>query len=140
MIKSLLSVNNVIALLLTLFVLSGFMPSVALATHIVSGKGYLLLGLLFILSLCCFSPVVSIILLVACYDLVRKAHIKLQKSFDTYLPSEATRNEYMEEVKYFPNTLEEKVIGDMVKPVEYSKHDDMELSGIESSELEYTSL
>ena len=46
---------------------------------------------------------------------IRRSHVKLQKQFDYRLPSESTRSEYMDKVDYFPETLEEDVVSEMVK-------------------------
>ena len=136
----LLSMDNVIALFLTVMILSGHMPNKKLSYFLTSAKGYFVLALLFLISLYCCNPMVSIVLVIAIYDMVRKAHIQIQKSFDTYLPSEATRNEYMKEVDYFPDTLEEDVISSMVKPVEYAQSGNDDVNAIEDSKLDYSSI
>ena len=137
-IMKLLTLSNVVALLLVIYVVSGMMPSMTQASFLTSPSGYFLLFVLFVLSMRFVNPIVVVILLIAMYESIRRSHVKLQKSFDYRLPSESTRSEYMDKVDYFPETLEEDVVSEMVKPIDYGMEDNSKFVGIEDSKMEYT--
>ena len=137
-IMKLLTLSNIVALLLVIYVVSGMMPSMTQASFLTSPVGYFLLFILFVLSMKFVNPIVVVILLIAMYECIRRSHIKLQKSFDYRLPSESTRSEYMDKVDYFPETLEEDVVAESVKPVDYGSEDNSQFVGIEDSKMEYS--
>ena len=134
----LLTLSNIVALILVMYVVSGMIPSMTQASFLTSPSGYFLLFVIFVLSIRYVNPIVVVILLIAIYECIRRSHIKLQKSFDYRLPSESTRSEYMDKVDYFPETLEEDVISESVKPVDYGTEDNSKFVGIEDSNMEYS--
>ena len=137
-IMKLLTLSNIVALVLVIYVVSGMMPSMTQAAFLTSPTGYFLLFVIFVLSMRFVNPIVVVILLIALYESIRRSHIKLQKSFDYRLPSESTRSEYMDKVDYFPETLEEDVIAESVKPVDYGTKDNSKFVGIEDSKMDYS--
>jgi hypothetical protein len=119
--KKLLTFQNFLALVFTIYIVFNYQPNMYLASMVTNASGYFMLFVFFILIARYFHPIVTLIYVVMAYELIKRSHFTLQKPFDKYLPSEATRNSYMKEAKHFEPTLEEDVIESMVPAVTYGE-------------------
>jgi len=119
--KKLLTFQNFLAIVFTIYIVFNYQPNMYLASMVTNASGYFMLFVFFILIARYFNPIVTLIYMIMCYELIKRSHFTLQKPFNKYLPSEATRNSYMKDVKHFEPTLEEDMIDAMVPTVTYGE-------------------
>ena len=137
-VMELMNFQNVLALLLTLFIILDVKPNMQLASFFTSAFGYLvlLMGLLVTAQRC--NPIVGIIYFIFAYELVQRSLVKTQQKIMKFMPGESTRTNYMKRTDYFPKTLEETVINEKVPPVNYQESNTFEFIDSVSDSLPFS--
>lgn len=117
----LLTLQNILGLILTLFVVLDMKPTMNIATLFSSSMGYFILFILFIILSTNVHPVILFIYIIFCYELINRSLIVTQTKYMKFLPGESTRTNYMKQTNFFPETLEENIIKEQVKPIDYNQ-------------------
>ena len=137
-VSSLLNIENILGLCLTLFIVLDLQPSMKLASFFSSASGYFVLFILFLYVTIALNPIVSIIYVIFVYELVRRSNIKIQSNYLKFIPGESTRSKYMKKNKFFPNTLEEDIISERVPKVKYNEDNFFEFKDSIDSGISYS--
>ena len=137
-VSSLLSVENILGLCLTLFIVLDLQPNMKLASFFSSASGYFVLFVLFLYITLTLNPIVSIIYIIFAYELIRRSNIKSQAGYLKFVPGENTRSKYMEKNNYFPSTLEESIINERVPKINYSEGNNFEFKDNTDSSVSYS--
>lgn len=134
----LVTLENVVSLLLTLFVILDLQPSMQLASVFSSALGYFILFIGLGLVVANLNPIVTVIYIIFAYELMKRSSIKAHGQIMKFMPGEATRSQYMNKTQFFPQTLEEKVILDRVPPVKYSEPNSFDFIDSVSKGINYS--
>ncbi|MBI96925.1 hypothetical protein CL656_07270 [bacterium] len=117
----LLTLQNVLGLLLTLFIVLDMKPNMSMASLFSSSMGYFILFVGFLAVIANCHPIISLIYVFFAYELMQRSAAKTQINYMKNMPGESTRTNYMKETEFFPNTLEEFVIQEKVPAINYSE-------------------
>ena len=137
-VTSLLNLENILGLCLTLFITLELQPSMTLASFFSSAGGYFVLFVLFLYITLTLNPIVSIIYIIFAYELIRRSNIKAQSGYLKFVPGENTKSKYMKKNNYFPNTLEESIINERVPKINYGEGNNFEFKDNAHSNISYS--
>ena len=136
----LLTFQNTLALLLTLFIVSDINPNMYIANFLSSSLGYFVLFVSFLLLIPNVHPIILFIYLIFCYELINRSLTVTQKKYMKFMPGESTRTKFMEKTNFFPETLEENVINEKVPPINYNEPNSYEFKDNDDSNIQYSKI
>ena len=136
----LLTFQNILGLILTLFVVLDMKPSMNIASIFSSSMGYFILFILFIVLSTNVHPVILFIYVIFCYELINRSLIVTQRKYMKFLPGESTRTNYMKQTNFFPETLEENVIREQVKQIQYNEPNEYEFKDNDPTTIKYSKI
>lgn len=134
----LLTVENVVSLVITLFIVLDIQPSMKMASLFSSALGYFILFVGLLLSVLKFNPIVSVIYIIFAYELIKRSNIKSQGHYMKFMPGESTRSQYMNKTNFFPQTLEEKMISERIPDIKYVEGNSYDFTDSVSKSLPFS--